>query len=137
MVTEAQDRPDPALGYVHNDRPVPGARGRAPSRRQVPIIKFPYVGAFPWPRDRTKAQAGNTLHAGNNCHEHEDERAGFLPHADKPTLPYVLLGCVPEDSEEVAGSSGSDEQVPDEMAIRELLGQVKSDPAGVSETAGG
>ena len=47
------------------------------------------------------------------------------------------LGCVPEDGEEVAGRSGGDEQMPDEMAIRELLGQVKSDPAGVSESAGG
>lgn len=47
------------------------------------------------------------------------------------------LACVPEDGEEVAGSSGGDEQMPDEMAITELLGQVKSDPAGVSESAGG
>jgi len=47
------------------------------------------------------------------------------------------LACVPEDGEEVAGGSGGDEQMPDEMAIRELLGQVKSDPTGVSESAGG
>ena len=47
------------------------------------------------------------------------------------------LGGVPEDGEEVAGSSGGNEQMPDEMAITELLGQVKSDPAGVSESAGG
>jgi hypothetical protein len=47
------------------------------------------------------------------------------------------LACVQEDGEEVAGGSGGDEQMPDEMAIRELLGQVKSDPAGVSESAGG
>jgi len=42
---EAHDRPDPTLGYVHNCGPVPGARGRAPSPRQVPIIQFPYGGA--------------------------------------------------------------------------------------------
>jgi hypothetical protein len=59
--------------------------------------------------------------------------------ADTPTRRYVLFGlaCVPEDSEEVAGSTGGDEQMPDEMAITELFGQVKSDPAGVSESAGG
>ena len=45
IVLEAHHRPDPALGYVHNDRPVPGARGRAPSPRQGPIIQFPYVDA--------------------------------------------------------------------------------------------
>jgi hypothetical protein len=44
---------------------------------------------------------------------------------------------VPEDGEEVAGSSSGDEQMPDEMAKTELPGQVKSDPAGVSESAGG
>ena len=44
-VPEAHDRPGPALDYVHNDRPVPDARGRAPSPRQVPIIQFPYVDA--------------------------------------------------------------------------------------------
>ena len=41
IVLEAHGRPDPAFGYVHNDRPVPGARGRAPSPRQVPIIQVP------------------------------------------------------------------------------------------------
>ena len=49
----------------------------------------------------------------------------------------VYLACVPEDGEEVAGGSGGDKQMPDEMAITELLGQVESDPAGVSESAGG
>ena len=34
----------------------------------------------------------------------------------------VSLAGVPEDSEEVAGSSGGNEQMPDEMAITELLG---------------
>ena len=75
----------------------------------------------------------NALHAGNNCFEHEHD-------ADRrtPIRRYVLFGlsCVPEDREEVAGSSGGDEQMPDEMAITELLGQIKSDPAGVSESAG-
>ncbi|MFY9986957.1 MAG: hypothetical protein WAK31_19510, partial [Chthoniobacterales bacterium] len=46
VVLEAHDRPDPALGYIHNYRPVPGARGRAPSPRQVPITQFPYVDAY-------------------------------------------------------------------------------------------
>jgi hypothetical protein len=41
VVLEAHGRPDPAFGYVHNDRPVPGARGRAPSPRQVPITQSP------------------------------------------------------------------------------------------------
>jgi hypothetical protein len=45
VVPEAHDRPDPALGYVHNDRPVPGARGRAPSPRRVPFTQLPYVDA--------------------------------------------------------------------------------------------
>ena len=45
-VLEAHDRPDPALGYVHNYTPVHGARGRAPSPRQVAIIQFPYVDAY-------------------------------------------------------------------------------------------
>jgi hypothetical protein len=35
-VLEAHDRPDPALCYARNYRPVPGARGRAPSRSGVP-----------------------------------------------------------------------------------------------------
>ena len=45
VVPEAHDRPNPALGYLHNYRPVPGARGRAPSPRRVPVTQFPYVGA--------------------------------------------------------------------------------------------
>ena len=44
--SNAHDRPDPALGYVHNYRPVHGARGRAPSPRQVPIVQFRYVDAY-------------------------------------------------------------------------------------------
>lgn len=95
---------------------------------------------FSRPRNEAqKLRPVNTPHAGNNSHEHEDD--GFSPtrrYADTPIRPYVLfLGCVPEDSEEVAGSTGGDEQMPDEMAITELLGQVKSDAAGVSESAGG
>ena len=36
IVLEAHDRPDPALGCVHNYRPVLGTRGRAPTLSGVP-----------------------------------------------------------------------------------------------------
>ena len=58
-------------------------------------------------------------------------------YADAPIRRYVLLGCVPEDGEEMAGGSGGDEEMPNEMAITELFGQVKGNAAGVSEAAGG
>ena len=60
VVLEAHDRPEGALCYVHNYRPVPGARGRAPSPRQVPT-QFPWVDAHARPRDEVGASSAIAL----------------------------------------------------------------------------
>jgi len=47
-----------------------------------------------------------------------------------------LSECKPQDCDEVTGCAGDDEEVPEEVAIAKPYGREKSDPRGVSNSAG-